>query len=137
MKVNALEYICTKITESEDFNERFESLIIKNSDLILNSNTNESNVNLNPNDQNKILKYCDFLSSSEKSLNKNLALKLIALIDGLTKEDDYKELIKKSILTKYGLFSAVDVFSPTRIETSATASIISEIRKIRQALHQL
>lgn len=134
MKVNALEYICTKITESEDFNERFESLIIQNSDLILNSNTNESNVNLNPNDQNKILKYCDFLSSSEKSLNKNLALKLIALIDGLTKEDDYKELIKKSILTKYGLFSAVDVFSPTRIETSATASIISEIRKIRQAI---
>lgn len=90
-------------------------------------------MNLNPNDQNKILKYCDFISS-EKSLNKNLALKLIALIDGLTKEDDYKELIKKSILTKYGLFSAVDVFSPTRIETSATASIISEIRKIRQAI---
>ncbi|WP_159128766.1 DEAD/DEAH box helicase, partial [Acinetobacter sp. 8I-beige] len=95
---------------------------------------NESNIYINLNDKNKILKYCDFLSSSEKSINKNLALKLIALIDSITKEDDYKELIKKSVLTKYGLFSAVEVFSPARIETTATTSIISEIRKIRQAI---
>ena len=83
MKVNALEYICKKITESEDFTEKFESLIIKNSDLILNGN--ESNIYINLNDKNKILKYCDFLSSSEKSINKNLALKLIALIDSITR----------------------------------------------------
>lgn len=134
VKVNALEYICEKISQSDDFNYKYESLIKLSSSLVFPNNTDKSNINLNINDQNKILKYCDFLSSSDKSKNKNLALKLIALIDQVVDENEYKDLVKKSVLNKFGLFSAVDVFSSDEVEISATTSIISEIRKIRQAI---
>lgn len=134
VKVNALEYLCEKITESEDFNEKYENLVKLSSNLIFHDSMEELDVYLNNDDQNKILKYCDFLSSSEKSKNKNLALKLIALIDDVVKDNEYKELIKKSILNKYGLFSAAEIFSSKEIEISATSRIISDIRKIRQTI---
>ena len=134
VKVNALEYLCEKITESEDFNEKYENLVKLSSNLIFHDSVEELDVFLNNDDQNKILKYCDFLSSSEKSKNKNLALKLIALIDDVVKDNEYKELIKKSILNKYGLFSAAEIFSSKEIEICATSRIISDIRKIRQTI---
>ena len=60
MKVNALEYICEKISQSDDFNYKYESLIKLSSSLVFPNNTDKSNINLNINDQNKILKYCVF-----------------------------------------------------------------------------
>lgn len=134
MKVNALEYICEKISQSDDFNYKYENLIKLSSNLVFPDNIDKSNIALSVNDQNKILKYCDFLSSSDESKNKNLSLKLIALIDQLAEENEYKDLVKKSVLNKFGLFSAVDIFSSNEIEISATTSIISEIRKVRQAI---
>ncbi|WP_046206240.1 DEAD/DEAH box helicase [Acinetobacter radioresistens] len=134
MKVNALEYICEKISKSEDFNSKYESLIKLSTSLVFPDNKDKTNIPLNIEDQNKILKYCDFLSSSDESKNKNLALKIIALIDPLAEENEYKELVKKSVLNKFGLFSAVDAFSSNEVEISATTSIISEIRKVRQAI---
>lgn len=132
MKVNALEYICEKIADSEDFKQKYQDLIRLSSHTIFPNKTVNNILNLK--DQNKILKYCDFLSSSEKEKNRNLALKIIALIDEVAIETDYKELIKKSILNKFGLFSAAEVFSSKEIEISATTRIISDIRKIRQTI---
>lgn len=131
MEVNALEYICEKIIESSDFNENYEELLKLNSATIF-SNYSYLNNGFFDIDKNKILKYCDFLSSSNKSTNKNLSLKLIALIDGLSISDEYKQIITKSVLTKFGLFSAAEIFSAPDIATSASASIISDIRKLSQ-----
>lgn len=134
MKVNALEYICEKIADSEDFNDKYQNLIRLSSNTIFPNNTSDNNLYLNIKDQNKILKYCDFLSSSETEKNRNLALKIVALIDEVAIETDYKELIKKSVLNKFGLFSAAEIFSSKEVETSATTRIISDIRRIRQTI---
>ncbi|WP_180104019.1 DEAD/DEAH box helicase [Acinetobacter sp. YH12134] len=134
VEVNALEYICTKITESDDFKKKYENLIQLSSNLIFQNCFNDFTPLLKKEDQSKILKYCDFLSSSEQSKNKNLALKIVALIDDIAGEDEYKELIKKSVLNKFGLFSAAEIFTSEKVEISATSRIISEIRKVRQTI---
>ncbi|MCT6596727.1 hypothetical protein, partial [Acinetobacter baumannii] len=134
MKVNALEYICERIVDSQDFNKKYDDLVRISSNLIFFNTKNNSNFVLNIEDQNKILKYCDFLSNSDKANNRNLALKIVALIDEVAVDNNYKELIKKSVLNKFGLFSASDAFSSENIEISASTTIISELRKINQSI---
>ncbi len=47
MKVNALEYICERIVDSQDFNKKYDDLVRISSNLIFFNTKNNSNFVLN------------------------------------------------------------------------------------------
>lgn len=66
MNVNAVNYICARIANSDDFDHKYEKLCLTTSINRFNgSNSNE----ITTKEYHQLLKYSDFLSNSDDSLH--------------------------------------------------------------------
>ncbi|GLR75963.1 DEAD/DEAH box helicase [Aliivibrio sifiae] len=131
MNVNAIDYICTKIVNSEEFNDCYVKLFL----IISKNNFNDISINPITNDEyKKLLRYADFFSNSDKEYYRGLSLKIISSVYELFNYDYSCQLITKSILSKFGLFSAEEVFTSDSIELPVNSELSCEVRKLTQKI---
>lgn len=131
MNVNAVNYICARIANSDDFDHKYEKLCLTTSINRFNgSNSNE----ITTKEYHQLLKYSDFLSNSDDSLHRSLSLKIIASLYELYRNEPSCQLVIKSVLNKFGLFSAENKFVDQRLHLPVSIELTSNYRKINQKI---
>ncbi|WP_439843271.1 DEAD/DEAH box helicase [Aeromonas taiwanensis] len=131
MNVNAVNYICARIANSDDFDHKYEKLCLTTSINRFNgSNSNEITIK----EYHQLLKYSDFLSNSDDSLHRSLSLKIIASLYELYRNEPSCQLVIKSVLNKFGLFSAENKFVDQRLHLPVSIELTSNYRKINQKI---
>lgn len=131
MTVEALDYICNRVANSSEFEENYKKLFLTI------SKNRFSNVTFNPlslSEYKSLLKYCDLLSHSDKSNYRNLSLKIISSLYELYKEDERCQIVAKSILNKFGLFSAENIFIEKKFKLPFSVEVASNYRKKSQKI---
>lgn len=131
MTVDALDYICNRVTHSYDFETNYKKLFLTISEKIFNEVVSNS---LTTPEYKKLLRYCDLLSNSENSSHKNLALKIISSLFELYNADENCQLVAKSILNKFGLFSAEEIFIDQKFKLPFSVEVSSNYRRINQRI---
>ncbi|HDI1212301.1 TPA: DEAD/DEAH box helicase family protein [Aeromonas hydrophila] len=131
MNVNAVNYICARIANSDDFDHKYEKLCLTTSINRFNgSDSNEITIK----EYHQLLKYSDFLSNSDDSLHRSLSLKIIASLYELYRNEPSCQLVIKSVLNKFGLFSAENKFVDQRLHLPVSIELSSNYRKINQKI---
>ena len=131
MSVDAVDYICHRITNSDDFELSYEKLFMTT------SKNRFSSVPTNPIsilEYKKLLKYSDFLSNSQDSLHRSLSLKLVSSLYELYFQEKSCQLVIKSVLSKFGLFSAEEKFIDKTLSLPVSIEISSSYRKMNQQI---
>jgi replicative superfamily II helicase len=131
MTVEAIDYICNRVINSFQFEANYNKLFLTISQNRFNGV--ESNP-LTKSEYKNLLKYCDLLSNSEKSTHRNLALKIISSLYELYKFDENCQLVAKSILNKFGLFSAEEIFVEQKFKLPFSVEVSSNYRKRNQRI---
>ena len=126
MNVEALDYICNRVTNSFEFETNYKKLFLT---ISKNRFTNTESNPLTVSEYKKLLKYCDLLSNSIHSTHRNLALKIISSLYELYKDDENCQIVAKSILNKFGLFSAESIFVEQKFKLPFSAEVSSNYRK--------
>jgi hypothetical protein len=103
MSVSAVDYICDRIVNSDNFELSYEKLFLTTSRNRFNDNATNP---ISNSEYKKLLKYSDFLSNSKSSFYRSLSLKIISSLYELYNNEPNCQLIVKSVLNKFGLFSA-------------------------------
>ncbi|MCS0347220.1 hypothetical protein ND923_09685, partial [Vibrio diabolicus] len=70
MTVEALDYICNRVTNSFEFENNYKKLFLT---ISKNRFSNTESNPLTASEYKKLLKYCDLLSNSAHSTHRNLA----------------------------------------------------------------
>lgn len=92
MTVEALDYICNRVTNSFEFETNYKKLFLT---ISKNRFTNSESNPLTVSEYKKLLKYCDLLSNSIHSTHRNLALKIISSLYELYKYDENCQIVAK------------------------------------------
>lgn len=131
MNISAIDYICDRIMNSDDFDDSYRRLF----EIISYKRFNEHpNISITTREYHRLLKYSDFLSNSDNSLYRNLSLKIISSLYELYRTEPSCQLIVKSVLNKFGLFSAEDKFVDERLHLPIIVELIGEYRKKNQKI---
>lgn len=129
--ISLIEYLCDRIKSSYEFNNHYKYLL----DELATSFFAKDKCNFIFSERHeRLLHFSEYLSNSEYEQNRAIALKIISSINELFSENSYTKAITKSILTKFGLFSAVTSFTDSSVSLSTTSTILGDIRKIVQTI---
>jgi len=131
MSVSAVDYICDRIANSDDFELSYEKLFLTTSKNRFNS---ESTNPISNAEYKKLLKYSDFLSNSKDSFHRSLSLKLISSLYELYNHEKNCQLVVKSVLSKFGLFSAEEKFVDNALSLPVSVELSSNYRKMNQQI---
>ncbi|MFV7758974.1 DEAD/DEAH box helicase family protein [Shewanella algae] len=131
MSVDAVDYICNRIINSDDFDLSYQKLFI----TISKNRFNEEPSNpITIKEYKRLLKYSDFLSNSKSSFHRSLALKLISSLHELYYYEKNCQLVVKSVLSKFGLFSAEEKFIDNTIGLPVSVELSNSYRKLNQKI---
>ncbi|OAJ94452.1 DEAD/DEAH box helicase [Vibrio bivalvicida] len=131
MSVSAVDYICNRITNSDDFELKYKKLFLATSKNRFSSFASNPLSNA---EYKKLLKYSDFLSNSQDSIHRSLSLKLISSLYELYNDEINCQLVTKAILSKFGLFSAEDKFVDSSLNLPVSIQLSSTYRKMSQKI---
>lgn len=131
MNVDALGYICNRVTNSFEFETNYRKLFLT---ISKNRFANTESNTLTVPEYKKLLRYCDLLSCSENSTHRNLALKIISSLYELYKHDENCQIVAKSILNKFGLFSADRIFIEQKFKLPFGVEVVNDYRKRSQRI---
>lgn len=131
MTAEALDYICNRVTNSFEFETNYRKLFLT---ISKNRFANTEVNNLTVSEYKKLLKYCDLLSNSGHSTHRNLALKIISSLYELYKHEESCQIVAKSILNKFGLFSAENIFIEKKFKLPFSVEVVSNFRKKSQRI---
>lgn len=131
MSINAVEYICERIANSEEFENSYNKLFLTISENRFNY---ISANNITNGEYHKLLRYADFLSNSGNSFYRNLSLKIISSLYELYKKEPGCQLVVKSVLNKFGLFSAENKFVDERLHLPISVELSGNYRKLNQRI---
>ena len=131
MSVNAVDYICEKVINSEEFEFSYEKLFLTTSKNRFNSEASNPITNY---EYHKLLKYADFLSNSESSYHRSLSLKIVSSLYELYNYEPNCQLVVKSVLNKFGLFSAETKFVDESLSLPISVELTSNYRKENQRI---
>lgn len=129
--ISLIEYICERIKSSHEFNNYYRCLL---DELAISFFDRKSSGSDFPEYNKKLLHYSEYLSNSDSEENRAIALKIISGINELSSGNNYTKAITKSVLTKFGLFSAVSAFSDASVSLSTSLTISGDIRRIVQSI---
>ncbi|WP_258034221.1 DEAD/DEAH box helicase [Pectobacterium odoriferum] len=129
--ISLIEYICERIKSSHEFNNYYRCLLDELAISFFGRKDNELNFS---DHHKKLLHYSEYLSNSDREENRAIALKIISGINELSFENNYTKAITKSVLTKFGLFSAANAFSDSSVSLSTSLTISGDIRRIIQSI---
>ncbi|MEL7593742.1 DEAD/DEAH box helicase [Aeromonas veronii] len=127
---NTIEYICNRITSSDEFEELYIKLI----QYAFNKAVSGYNQQFLQSEYYNAMRYVDFLSNSEYEKNRSLSLKLISMLYEHTEFKDSYELIIKSVLSKFGLFSAEEIFTTKKTDLPLSAILDKQYRIEQQKI---
>lgn len=131
MSVSAVDYICDRIANSDDFELSYEKLFLTTSRNRFNDNASNP---ISNSEYKKLLKYSDFLSNSKSSFHRSLSLKIVSSLYELYNNEPNCQLIVKSVLNKFGLFSAEDKFIDNSLYLPISVEFSSSYRKMNQQI---
>ncbi|OCH24841.1 hypothetical protein A6E12_15755 [Aliivibrio fischeri] len=131
MNASAVDYICDRIVSSYDFEFSYEKLFLTTSKNRFND---ESTNPISNSEYKKLLKYSDFLSNSKDSFHRSLSLKLISSLYELYNDEKNCQLVVKSVLSKFGLFSAEEKFVDNELCLPVSVELSSNYRKMNQQI---
>lgn len=131
MSVSAVDYICNRIVNSDDFELNYKKLFLTTSKNRFNVESTNPISNV---EYKKLLKYSDFLSNSKDSFHRSLSLKLVSSLYELYNNEKNCQLVVKSVLSKFGLFSAEEKFVDTTLSLPVSVEFSSNYRKINQKI---
>ncbi len=129
--ITLVEYLCDRIKSSYEFNNYYQCFLEelahsffekKSSDFVFTEK------------HERLIHFSQFLSNSSQEYNRAIALKIISGINDLFPDNHYTKAITKSILTTFGLFSAVESFTDLSISLSTSSALLGGIRRIIQAI---
>lgn len=126
-----IEYLCERIKSSYEFNNHYRHLLNELATSFFENNKCEFVFSEH---HQRLLHFSEYLSNSESEQNRVIALKIISGVNELFADNSYTKAITKSILTKFGLFSAVSSFTDSSVSLSTTSTILGDIRKIVQTI---
>lgn len=131
MSVNAVDYICERIANSDEFELSYKKLFLTTSKNRFNSNSSNPITNQ---EYHKLLKYSDFLSNSDNSYYRSLSLKIVSSLYELYNYESNCQLVVKSVLNKFGLFSAETKFVDDSLHLPVSVELSSNYRKQSQRI---
>ncbi|WP_237184682.1 DEAD/DEAH box helicase [Raoultella ornithinolytica] len=126
-----IEYLCERIKSSYEFNNHYRCLLNELATSFFEKNKCEFVFSEH---HQRLLHFSEYLSNSGAEQNRAIALKIISGVNELFADNSYTKSITKSILTKFGLFSAVTSFTDSSVSLSTTSAILGDIRKIVQTI---
>ncbi|WP_323076141.1 DEAD/DEAH box helicase [Klebsiella variicola] len=126
-----IEYLCERIKSSYEFNNHYRCLLNELATSFFEKNKCEFVFSEH---HQRLLHFSEYLSNSGAEQNRAIALKIISGVNELFADNSYTKAITKSILTKFGLFSAVTSFTDSSVSLSTTSAILGDIRKIVQTI---
>ncbi|MCW0351802.1 hypothetical protein NB716_000596 [Pantoea ananatis] len=126
-----IEYLCERIKSSYEFNNHYRCLLNELATSFFEKNKCEF---LFSEHHQRLLHFSEYLSNSGSEQNRAIALKIISGVNELFTDNSYTKAITKSILTKFGLFSAVTSFTDSSVSLSTTSTILGDIRKTVQTI---
>ncbi|MFU7459166.1 DEAD/DEAH box helicase [Serratia marcescens] len=126
-----IEYLCERIKSSYEFNNHYRCLLNELATSFFEKNKCEF---LFSEHHQRLLHFSEYLSNSGSEQNRAIALKIISGVNELFADNSYTKAITKSILTKFGLFSAVTSFTDSSVSLSTTSTILGDIRKTVQTI---
>lgn len=126
-----IEYLCERIKSSYEFNNHYRCLLNELATSFFEKNKCEFVFSEH---HQRLLHFSEYLSNSGSEQNRAIALKIISGVNELFADNSYTKAITKSILTKFGLFSAVTSFTDSSVSLSTTSTILGDIRKIVQTI---
>ncbi|MGL0957736.1 hypothetical protein ACSTEP_22355 [Vibrio vulnificus] len=131
MSVNAVDYICKRIANSDEFKLSYKKLFLTTSKNRFNKNSSNPITNQ---EYHKLLKYSDFLSNSDDSYYRSLSLKIVSSLYELYNYESNCQLVVKSVLNKFGLFSAETKFVDETLHLPISVELSSNYRKQSQRI---
>lgn len=131
MSVSAVDYICNRIVNSDDFELSYEKLFLTTSK---NRFSIEPTNPISNEEYKRLLKYSDFLSNSKNSFHRSLSLKLVSSLYELYNYEKNCQLVVKSVLSKFGLFSAEEKFVHNTLSLPVSVEFSSNYRKMNQKI---
>ncbi|WP_429189210.1 DEAD/DEAH box helicase [Aeromonas veronii] len=131
MSINAINYICDRITHSDEFDNTYEKLFLTTSHNRFNSNPSNP---ITAQEYRRLLKYSDFFSNSDNSFHRSLSLKIVSSLYELYKDEPSCQLVVKSVLNKFGLFSAENKFVDERLSLPISLELSGSYRKNNQRI---
>ena len=126
-----IEYLCERIKSSYEFNNHYRCLLNELATSFFEKNKCEFVFSEH---HQRLLHFSEYLSNSGSEQNRAIALKIISGVNELFADNSYTKAITKSILTKFGLFSAVTSFTDSSVSLSTTSTILGDIRRIVQTI---
>ncbi|MGM7756771.1 DEAD/DEAH box helicase [Yersinia enterocolitica] len=129
--ISLIEYLCERIKSSYEFNNHYTCLL----DELATSFFDKDKCDFVFSEHHeRLLHFSEYLSNSSHEQNRAIALKIISGVNELFADNSYTKAITKSILTKFGLFSAVTSFTDSSVSLSTASTILGDIRKVVQTI---
>lgn len=122
----AIEYICNRIRNSDEFEDYYTALLVTSARMLFDT---QSFHDISSESIRQLLRYTDFLSNSDHEYNRAIALKILSGIFDLQYNDNYVQLLTKSVLNKYGLFAADEKFVSANTQLPVSAKLESDLRR--------
>lgn len=129
--ISLIEYLCERIKSSYEFNNHYRSLLNELATSFFEKDKCEFVFSEH---HERLLHFSEYLSNSSDEQNRAIALKIISGVNELFADNNYTKAITKSILTKFGLFSAVTSFTDSSVSLSTSSTILGDIRRIVQTI---
>lgn len=129
--ISLIEYLCDRIKSSYEFNNYYHGLLEQLAYSFFEKNRHDFVFTAQ---HERLLHFSQFLSNSSTESNRAIALKVISGINELFPHNNYTKAITKSILTNFGLFSAVTSFTDPSVSLSTSSTLIGDIRRATQAI---
>jgi len=130
--ISLIEYLCERIKSSYEFNNHYKCLLNELASSFFEKNNCDFVFSEH---HERLLHFSEYFSNSSYEQNRAIALKIISAINELFADNRYTKAITKSVLTKFGLFSAVTSFTDSSVSLSTTSTILGDIRKVAQTIH--
>ncbi len=129
--ISLIEYLCERIKGSYEFNNYYRCLLNELASSFFEKNKCDLFYSEH---HERLLHFTEYFSNSSCEQNRAIALKIISGINELFPDNNYTKAITKSVLTKFGLFSAVTSFTDSSVSLSTTSTILGDIRKVVQTI---
>ena len=129
--VSLIEYLCERIKSSYEFNNYYNGLLEQLAYSFFEKNNHDFVFTAQ---HERLLHFSQFLSNSNHEYNRSISLKIISGINELFPDNNYTKAITKSILTNFGLFSAVKSFTDPSVSLPTSSALLGDIRRAFQAI---
>lgn len=124
--ISLIEYLCERIKSSYEFNNHYRSLLNELATTFFEKDKCDFVFSEH---HERLLHFSEYLSNSSNEQNRAIALKIISGVNEFFADNNYTKAITKSILTKFGLFSAVTSFTDSSVSLSTSSTILGDIRR--------